>query len=239
MAASTFAQIFTKVKYKLILCLTATLERLDGKEEIIKKYAPVCDTITMQEALDNGWVAPVKEYAVLLNVDLTEYNKINKKFNSYFAYFNFDFKCGMSCLQDPKYRNYYAKTLNIAPKQLAAIAADWMRCLRARKSFIQSNPKKIEIIRKIIDARQDKKTIVFSATIKDAEAIERGIILHSHKTKKQNEKAIEEFSAASTGVICTNKALNQGVDIKGLSVGIIASIDSSKITKSQRVTHNI
>lgn len=114
-----------------------------------------------------------------------------------------------------------------------------MRCLRARKSFIQSNPKKIEIIRKIIDARQDKKTIVFSATIKDAEAIERGIILHSHKTKKQNEKAIEEFSAASTGVICTNKALNQGVDIKGLSVGIIASIDSSKITKSQRVTHNI
>lgn len=124
MAASTFAQIFTKVKYKLILCLTATLERLDGKEEIIKKYAPVCDTITMQEALDNGWVAPVKEYAVLLNVDLTEYNKINKKFNSYFAYFNFDFKCGMSCLQDPKYRNYYAKTLNIAPKQLAAIAAD-------------------------------------------------------------------------------------------------------------------
>lgn len=46
--------IYEKVSYKLILCLTATLERLDGKEEIIKKYAPVCDKITMDEAEQNG-----------------------------------------------------------------------------------------------------------------------------------------------------------------------------------------
>lgn len=38
----------------MILGLTATLERLDGKEIIIKKYAPVCDTITLNEATQNG-----------------------------------------------------------------------------------------------------------------------------------------------------------------------------------------
>ena len=46
---------------------------------------------------------------------------------------------------------------------------------------------------------------------------------------------MDEFNKAESGVICTSKALNQGVDVKGLSVGIIASIDSSKITETQRV----
>lgn len=36
------------------MCLTGTMERLDGKEIFIKKYAPVCDEITMKEALENG-----------------------------------------------------------------------------------------------------------------------------------------------------------------------------------------
>ena len=136
-ASQQFKRVFQKIKYKLILCLTGTLERLDGKEEIIKKYAPVCDRITLTIAEKNGWVSHVNEYVVLLNVDLSEYNEVNKKFNSYFAFFNFDFKIGMACLQDPKYRNSYAKTINIPANQLAAIAADWMRCLRVRKTFIQ------------------------------------------------------------------------------------------------------
>lgn len=53
-ASDVMSQIFSRVKYSMILGLTATIERLDGKEVIIKKYAPVCDTITMEEALENG-----------------------------------------------------------------------------------------------------------------------------------------------------------------------------------------
>lgn len=56
------------------MCLTGTMERLDGKEVIIKQYAPVCDTITMDEAIENGWVSPVREYAVLIDTDLSDYN---------------------------------------------------------------------------------------------------------------------------------------------------------------------
>ena len=47
-------RIFDCVTYNFILCLTGTLERLDGKEVLLKQYAPVCDTITMKEALANG-----------------------------------------------------------------------------------------------------------------------------------------------------------------------------------------
>ena len=54
MAADTFSKVFEKVSYKNILGLTATFERLDGKEILISKYAPVCDTIDITLAEKNG-----------------------------------------------------------------------------------------------------------------------------------------------------------------------------------------
>jgi superfamily II DNA or RNA helicase len=53
-ASDTFRAIFDRVTYNMVLCLTGTLERLDGKEVVIKQYAPVCDNIPMKEALANG-----------------------------------------------------------------------------------------------------------------------------------------------------------------------------------------
>ena len=46
--------IFECVDYQMILGLTATIERLDGKETLVKSYAPVCDEITIEEATANG-----------------------------------------------------------------------------------------------------------------------------------------------------------------------------------------
>jgi superfamily II DNA or RNA helicase len=106
--------------------------------------------------------------------------------------------------------------------------------MRARKTFIQNHPKKFEIARKILDARKDRKCITFSSTIKQAESFGDGYVLHSKKSEKQNKKTLDEFNKASCGVLHSSKAVNQGVDIPGLSVGIILSIDSSKITKQQR-----
>jgi superfamily II DNA or RNA helicase len=99
-----------------------------------------------------------------------------------------------------------------------------------------SHPKKIEIARKILDARTNKKCITFSATIKDAEklALKNEYVLHSKKSKKQNETIINNFNDVKTGVLHSSKAADCGVDIKGLSVGIILSTDSSKIRKNQR-----
>lgn len=94
-ASDTFRAIFDRVTYNMVLCLTGTLERLDGKEVVIKQYAPVCDNIPMKEALANGWVSPVREYVVMLDVDLTEYNKLNQTFIGFFSQMNYDFELAM------------------------------------------------------------------------------------------------------------------------------------------------
>ena len=233
-ASDTFRKVFEVVQYSMILCLTATLQRLDGKEVLIKQYAPVCDSITLSEAQGEGWVSPIKEYVVLLDVDLTEYKAWDQKFNGYFAYFNWDFNIAMRCSTDWKFRNTYAKQMGLSPKDVLGMAMDWMRCMRKRKEFVMSHPKKLEICKQILDARKDKKCITFSATIKDSEQLGVGQVLHSKQSKKKNAEIIKEFNEAESGVLCTSKAADQGVDIKGLSVGIIMSIDSSKIRKTQR-----
>lgn len=75
-AAETFVRLFEVVKYQFILGLTATFERLDGRDKILAKYCPVIDTIDINTCLANGWVSPYKEYLVLVNVDdLEEYEK--------------------------------------------------------------------------------------------------------------------------------------------------------------------
>lgn len=140
----------------------------------------------------------------------------------------------MKCVQDVFFRRKWCKENNLNFKEITAISYDWMRCMRLRKQFVQSHPKKFEIARKILDARKDKKCITFSATIADAEKIGNGFVLHSKQSKKLNSEILEKFKEAKTGVLNSSKAADVGVDIAGLSVGIILSVDSSKIRKTQR-----
>ena len=218
----------------MVLCLTATLERLDGKEIIIKQRAPVCDTITLEEATQNGWISPVKNYLVLLNVDLKEYKELDRKFNSYFAFFGFDFSCAMSALQDWKYRNQFAKQIGSDPKTVLQMSAQWMKALHARKAFIENHPKKIEICRQIVDARQNTKGVMFCPTIKFANQINRGMVLHSKQKASENKKIIANFNNATVGWLATSHMIDEGADIQGLTVGIQMGVDSSKIRATQR-----
>ena len=233
MAAETFVQVFQKVQYKFILCLTGTMERLDMRHLLIEKYAPICDRITLEEAEKNGWVAPHKEYVVMLDVDLTEYKEINKKFNNAFSFFNFQFDLAMRLATDVRARNMWAKQQGYDSKTVTAMAMTFMRNMKARKDFILNHPKKIEVAKKILAARKDKKCLTFSATIKMAEQLGEGFIMHSKKSKKQNQETIDAFNAIQCGVMHTSKAAETGIDIPGVNTEIILYTNSSKIRKTQ------
>ena len=113
--------------------------------------------------------------------------------------------------------------------------AQFMKLLKKRKSFVLSHPKKFELANKILDYRKNKKCILFSSTIKDAELFKnRAYVLHSKKKKKENKEIIEKFNLEKIGNISTSKSCDAGVDIKGLSVGIIISGDSSTTRMVQR-----
>ena len=86
--ADTFAEVFKTIKYKFILGLTATFERLDGKHELLNKYCPVIDEISLAEAQFQGWISDYKEYQVILEVDDIEtYKEFNRQFQADFEFF--------------------------------------------------------------------------------------------------------------------------------------------------------
>lgn len=231
----TYVNIFHVVKYRYVLGLTATFERLDGKHELLTPFIPVCDVITLKDALANGWVSEYRNYKVLIKVDLTEYNELNSKFQQIFAIFNHDFKLVMELLENKRTFALWLKKTGHDEKYARGMLAQFMRLLKRRKSFVLSHPKKFEIANKILDYRKDKKCILFSSTIKDAELFKnRAYVLHSKRKKKENREIIDKFNLEKIGNISTAKSCDAGVDIKGLSVGIIISGDSSATRMVQR-----
>jgi superfamily II DNA or RNA helicase len=235
-ASELFFQIFKQRNPTIVLGLSATFERLDGKHELLAKFCPVCDTISVKDAIENKWLSPYKEYKVLLKVDdLSDYMEYNKEFYNSFSFFHNDFNLAMKCLTNIIYRRQYAKSMKITPSEIDAIVFTWHRALKNRKKFVMEHPKKIEITQRILNARRGSKAITFSATIKQAEKIGAGYIVHSGKTKKKNRMTIDEFSKLKTGVIHSSKALNEGVDCPGLNLAIILSNTSSSTDKVQRI----
>ena len=234
-ATPVLINIYNTVRYKYILGLTATWYRLDGKEVLLEPYMQICDTISVKDAVDNNWLSPYRNYKVLINVDLTEYNKYDQKFHQLFSIFDNDFKLAMELIRHPNKAKVWAKRKGLNEKDVRGYLAAWMRMLRKRKEFVMRHPKKFEIADKILDARKDKKCITFCATIKDSEHFkDRGPLLHSKRKKAENKKTIEAFNDGGPSVLSTNKSADAGVDIKGLSVGIILSGDSSSRRFVQR-----
>ena len=96
-AAPTLVKLFDNIKYKVILGLTATFERTDGRDRILAQHAPVVDTITIQEAVQNGWLSKFKEYKVLIEPEnLEQYEKVNREFQEHFSFFDYDFNLAMA-----------------------------------------------------------------------------------------------------------------------------------------------
>ena len=242
-----FREVFNCVKYKLILGLTATFERLDGKEKIAAQYCPVVEEITKMECLANGWISDYKEYQVLLEVDnISEYKEMNKEFIRYFEFFGFDFdKCKACCGKDGwkyklKLRDEMYKGNDESKKkemlQLITInSMGLMRVMQRRKAFINNHPKKIEIAKKIMEARKDAKIITFSNNVKMAEAIQDGENVYTSRlSKKRSETIIEDFLTGKITQLNSCAKLDAGFDDPEVSVAIILGTDSSEIKAIQR-----
>ena len=239
-------QVFDRVKYKYILALSATMERLDGKHELLYKYCPVVDRVTDSEAIANNWVAHSVEYKVILDVDdIDQYKAIAKEFNEHFEFFQFNFDLAMSMLGPKGYkiRSDYRNTLcalnknldkNETFKLVTYHATAFARTMQARKKFINNHPKKIELTREIIKHRPNAKIITFSATVDIAEQIGMGMVYSGKDSKKKGRTTIEEFTKATSGVLNTIKRADEGLDVPGINTAIILGYDSSPTRYKQR-----
>lgn len=232
--AEGFQKVFDTVSYCYLLCLTATIIRADGKHLEILQHAPLIDKITFEEAIENGWVADFKIYN--LTVDFTEDEgkkyKANDKLYSYYEH-----ELGG---RFEAFRN--ATTwLKSDDKEKSKLAYMFYNCIRTRCSLLYEAVNKIAVTREIIGTFSDAKAIVFCQSIAFATQIDdaigkESIIYHSTLSKKQKAENLHRFHDGrnSVRVITSVKSMDAGVDIKGLSLGIIASGTSRSLQNTQR-----
>lgn len=240
-AANLMSQVFVKIKYKLILGLTATFERLDGKHVLIEKYCPIIDKVSTLEAIANGWISTFKEYQVLIDVDnIDEYKKLNKEWTQHFEFFQFDFNKAMSmagpegwksklAYRDELYKGNDETKKKETLQNINYHSAGFMRTMTKRKSFINNHPKKIEIAKKIMEARPGAKIITFSNNVQMAESLENGNYVYTGKTsKKRASDMIEKYLSGKINHLHSCKKLIEGFNDPNTSVAIILGMDSSE-----------
>ena len=232
-----FSKVFENCNPKLILGLTATYERLDNREkEIMDKFCPVCDTITLEESVENGWTAPYTLYKVVLDVDTSSYVQANTAFMNHFAFFNFEWDLAMGCVCSLDKRQKLAKQINCSVQEVTAHAFGWNKAMQFRKGFIANHPKKIEVAKHILENRKDAKAITFNTSIKQCEAYGFGHVVHSQKKDKENKLVLEGFAQAGPGEVLHNsKVAKEGYDCPGLGLMIVTGFHSDKISLVQTI----
>lgn len=239
--------IFTRCKYKYLLGLSATMERLDGEHRWMLNFCPIVDIITREEAIANGWLSSYVEYKVVLDVDdIDKYNEINKTFQKSLEYFGWDFSLAMQLtgkngqkakfmLRDMKCKlNPWLNPQNTL-KEISFHMANLMKALQARKKFINEHPEKIKLTQEIIKHRPNAKIITFSATAEIADQIELGKTYTGKLDPKTANKVLQEFIESNSGVINSCAKLNTGFDCPDLNIAVILGQDSSNTTFTQRI----
>ena len=234
-AAESFRNIFHKVDSKYILGLTATLEREDGFHEVILEYLTVFDQISVDEALDNNWIAPYIVYNIPVNLSAEEQIEYNKA-NNAFRHFAAKLGHGANAFQNA---NSYLKS---SDKALQGQAGAYYNAMRKRKNICQNNENKISATKQIIDIFPERNGLIFSATTEFAESLQNELgdicmTFHSKIKRKDQELIVKRFKDKRTKIrfLSSVQALNEGFNVPDCSLAIIAGSTSTKRTFIQQL----
>ena len=229
-----YRQFFENNEYDKLLCMTATLpEELEYKE-LLRHLAPTVYNITLDQCVAKGIVAPYTIYCKPVQLTPTEKDNY-KKINNSFVYYKY--QLGQFNAFDEAKRIMGDKNAHPADKKCAVM---FYRAIRERKKIVDFAANKITEFQKLVLTNVHNKILAFSGANDFTDQLCASVsplsaTYHSKKTKKQREKALEDFKTGHVNVLCSTKALNQGLDIPDANVGIICGITSKSLSMIQRV----
>ena len=232
--STEYRKFFSNNKYNNLLCMTATEPEEPEYKVKLRQLAPIVYKITLDECVKLGIVSPYSIYCK--PIELTDEEKKDyKKINNQFVYYKY--KLGQFDAFNEAKRIIGDKN---ATGQEKASAAQFYRSIRERKKIVDFAANKVTEFQKLVLKNLDKRILVFSGandfTNKLCDSISPlGVAYHSNKTKKQRENALEAFKSGDKNVLCSTKALNQGLDVPNANMGVICGLTSKSLSMIQRV----
>lgn len=230
-----YRQFFENNTFDRILCLTATPPEEPEYRKYLKELAPEVYRITLDECVNKGLISPFNIY--LVPVELTQKEqKLYNKYDTAFHYYKNQlggygaFDHAQEILKDPNAGKIEKKN-----------AVMFFRTIRLRKEVVQKAKAKLEAAERII-MDTDDVTLTFGGLNDYTDALaERlgdiALAYHSGKTARQRKQTLGAFKSQLTDirVLCSTKALDQGLDVPDATLGIIYGTTSKSLTMIQRV----
>lgn len=250
-----YYKFFENNTFDKILGLSASISN-DLKPRLWK-VAPVIDTIDTNDALKLGLISPFVVYN--LSVDLTPaekeaYNRATELFEKTFSIFTDsrgyrNIQVLFKCL-NPTFFKAFCISEGYSPEQYKQMR-NWpqlcQNAMKARKEILYNSEGKIKAIEEIVNEFPDRRGIVFSQSIDFANTVTNRLgvniahSFHSKIPKKTRKENLDDFNDLSTPtkIIVSASALNEGANLKDVSLAIIASGTSKEKDFIQRLGRSV
>lgn len=229
-----YRKFFENNSWDKILCMTATPPEEIEYKDYLYKIAPLAYRISLDQCVALGLVSP---YEVICQpIKLNDEEQANyKKANNTFVYAKYNL--GQFDAFDQA--KYILANKNSTPQE-KQYATMFYRAIRSRKAVVDHAIGKVEELQKLVIKHVGEKILVFGGSNAFTDELAEATcclstVYHSGKTKKQREKALEDFRSGEKPVLCSTKALNQGFDVEDATMAVICGLTSKGLTMIQRV----
>ncbi len=197
--------------------LSATVDRNDGKEELIYELLGPLVFEGRIDELQASVLAPydvISVQVVLTDEERTQYAAARE------LYLNFVKRHGINFASPTGWSEFLWKAAKFPGGR------DALKAHRRQKRLAQAASAKIDLIWNIMKENQDERMIIFTDDNALAYQIGREYLLPvlTHQTKlAERSHILDGFRAGEIQVLVTSRVLNEGVDVPEASVGVVVS----------------
>ena len=230
-AYTALTRLLPKLKQKeYVLGLSSVPERPDKTHEVFLKEFPICYDLGLGTALKSGYVSPIQVIdmkAPMTQSERAMYEMLTAKIQKAFRFCGPDISKWARCF-DPKSRQYIGKQ------------GVW--AMSRRKKLLSDIESKRDLVLKILQTHPGQRIILFSESVPAIENIknylvERGVTcetFHAATEPWRRQEILEEWGNKFQ-VLLSCRALEEGLDVKEVSIGILITSGRSKRQFIQRI----
>lgn len=192
--------------------LTATLPPKKEDQIKLNRLCPVISELNVKKSLKDNLIQDFNVH--IIDVPLDNQDKLYKKFNNKMTEFEFY----NSIVEEIEY-NKLNNTDNLKWNYFN------------RMHFLYNTFSKIKTSMILLNYMKDKKVLVFTQSIINADLINKGKSYHN----KSGDKYLDLFIEGKINILSSVKSLNEGITIPKLSHSLITSADSTEKNMVQRI----
>lgn len=245
-----FRALFTNIKYKQILGLTATVPEKKEYRKVLEEFAPIVYTKTLTEISSTGNI--IADFEVYnLEIPMTRHER--SKYNIFDGMFNeargiiSSLKKNIEGLENKnafdiasEYNKKTTFTSRIEEDLIKASKQFWS-AMTMRKFACYNSSKKLDVALQIVKMFPDRRWILFNKTIKQAEKLHailggESVIYHSKLKDDERKLVLEQFASnKEIKYLIAADALNAGLNVEDIDAAISLSGVSTELPFIQRI----